>query len=120
MTDWRTATDYEVVAAYSRQYPGICPNRMKIKHAQPVSAFVVTRRTTNSAPFDPRPGAFPPRLPVRTEFVVNGKGQPLTGHEGPVGEQRYSSTLSLTSALDGVGGQRPGRFNPGRDPVPIV
>ena len=93
---------------------------MKIKHAQPGSAFVVTRRTTNSAPFDPRPGAFPPRLPVRTEFVVNGKGQPLTGHEGPVGEQRYSSTLSLTSALDGVGGQRPGRFNPGRDPVPIV
>jgi hypothetical protein len=28
------------------------------------------------------------------------------GHEGPEGEQRYSSTLSLTSALDGVGGQR--------------
>ena len=24
----------------------------------------------------------------------------------------YSSTLSLTSALDGVGGQRPGRFTP--------
>jgi hypothetical protein len=37
-----------------------------------------------------------------------GKGKvPLrTGHEGPQGEQRYSSTLSLTSALDGVGGQR--------------
>jgi len=31
------------------------------------------------------------------------------------GEQRYSFTLSLTSALDGVGGQRhaPGRFTPG-------
>jgi len=29
---------------------------------------------------------------------------------------RYSSTFSLTSALDGVGGQRhaPGRFNPGK------
>jgi hypothetical protein len=28
---------------------------------------------------------------------------PRTGHEGPDGEQRYSSTLSLTLALD-VGG----------------
>jgi len=29
-----------------------------------------------------------------------------TGHGSPKGEYRYSSTLSLTSALDGVGGQR--------------
>jgi hypothetical protein len=29
-----------------------------------------------------------------------------TGHERPEGEYRYSSTLSLTSAPDGVGGQR--------------
>jgi hypothetical protein len=36
-----------------------------------------------------------------------GKVHPRTGHEGPNGEQRYSSTLSLNSALDGeVGGQR--------------
>jgi hypothetical protein len=34
-----------------------------------------------------------------------GKGHPRTGHEGPEGEQRYSSTLSSTSALDAVGGQ---------------
>ena len=34
-----------------------------------------------------------------------GKGHPRTGREGPEGEQRYSSTLSLTLALDGVGGQ---------------
>jgi hypothetical protein len=36
------------------------------------------------------------------------------GHEGPEGKQRYSSTLSLTSALD-LGGwskPRPGRFIP--------
>jgi len=31
---------------------------------------------------------------------------PRSGHEGPEGEKRYSSTLSLTSALVGVGGQR--------------
>jgi hypothetical protein len=34
----------------------------------------------------------------------------------------YSSTPSLTSALDGGGcsNPRPGRFTPGRDPVAIV
>jgi len=41
---------------------------------------------------------------------VKGKGKhevhPRTGHEGPEGELKYSFTLSLTSALDGVGGQR--------------
>jgi hypothetical protein len=35
-----------------------------------------------------------------------GKGHPRTGHEGPEVEQMYSSTLSLTSALVRVGGQR--------------
>ena len=39
-----------------------------------------------------------------------GKGKDAfnrtTGHEGPYGEYRCSSTLSLTSALDGVSGQR--------------
>jgi hypothetical protein len=36
------------------------------------------------------------------------KFQLKTGHEGPQ-EYRYSSTLSLTSALDGVGGQHHAR-----------
>ena len=51
-----------------------------------------------------------------------GKVHPRTGHKDPDGEQRYSSTLSLTSALE-VGGwstPRPGRFAPRKDPVPIV
>ena len=36
------------------------------------------------------------------------KFHPITGHEDPEGVEgyRYSSTLSLTSALDGVGAQR--------------
>jgi hypothetical protein len=46
-----------------------------------------------------------------------------TGHEGPEGKQRYSSTLSLTSALD-VGGwltSRSGHFTTRKkNPVPIV
>ena len=36
----------------------------------------------------------------------NGKVRPRTGHKDPEGEKRYSSTLSLTSELYGVGGQR--------------
>ena len=37
-----------------------------------------------------------------------GKGNVdhITGHQGPEMEYRYNSTLSLNSALDGVGGQR--------------
>jgi len=48
---------------------------------------------------------------------------PITDHDGIEVEQRYSSTLSLSPALDGGGGlstPRPGRFNPGKDPVPFV
>jgi hypothetical protein len=46
---------------------------------------------------------------------------PRTGHEGPEGEERYSSTLSLTSALDGVGGQRyaPPTLSPGKTRYPL-
>ena len=54
--------------------------------------------------------------------MVPIKVLPITGHEGPDGEQMYSSTLSSTSALDGGGwsASRPGRFTTGKDPVPIV
>jgi hypothetical protein len=40
------------------------------------------------------------------------KTLPRTGHGGPDGEKRYSSILSLTSALGGGGKSkpRPGRF----------
>ena len=53
---------------------------------------------------------------------VKGKVHPRTGHEGPEGEQMYSSTLPSTSALDGGEWSTPrlGRFTPGKDPVPIV
>jgi hypothetical protein len=47
-------------------------------------------------------------------ILVIGKYQPITDNEGPEVQQRYSATLSLTSALDGVGGQRrnPAAFPP--------
>ena len=53
---------------------------------------------------------------------VKGKGAPVTGHESPEGEQKYSPTLSLTSALrwGGWSAPRPGRLTPGKDPVHIV
>jgi len=49
-----------------------------------------------------------------------GKVHPRTDHKGTNGE--YSSTLSLTSLLDGVGCQRHATavLHSGKDPVPIV
>jgi hypothetical protein len=63
---------------------------------------------------------------ISLEILSKGKGkgkvQPIAGHEDPEGEQRYSSTLSLTLALDRGGWSTPraGRFTPGKDPVSIV
>ena len=37
---------------------------------------------------------------------IEGKFHPITGHEGPEGEYRHSSSLSLKSVVDEVGGQR--------------
>jgi hypothetical protein len=49
-------------------------------------------------------------MPTTAKVIYSSKGKdkvdPRTGHEGPEGEQRYSSTVSLTSALDRVGVQR--------------
>ena len=47
---------------------------------------------------------------------------PVIGHKGPWGEQRYSSTLFLTSALEGGDGSalRPGRsLPPGKNRYPL-
>jgi hypothetical protein len=51
---------------------------------------------------------------------VKGKVYPRIGYEDPKGERRYSSTLSLTSVLDGVGGQRhaPAALPPGKTRYP--
>jgi len=45
------------------------------------------------------------------------KLQPRTVHEGPKGEWRYGSALSLTSTLDGGGWStpRPDRFTSGKE-----
>jgi hypothetical protein len=56
-------------------------------------------------------------LPELTgSWILKGKVYPRTGHEGPDGEQRYSSTLSLTLAQDGGGWSTPcpGCFTPGK------
>ena len=60
-------------------------------------------------------------IPLSTVFSSKGKGKalPRTGHEGPEGEQMYSSTLSSTLTPEGST-PRPGHFNPEKDPVPIV
>lgn len=38
-------------------------------------------------------------------YTLKGKVHPKRSHEGPKGEQRYTSTVSLTSKLDGVDDQ---------------
>jgi len=50
-----------------------------------------------------------------------GNIHPRTDHEGADGEYRYTSTLSLTSALDGLGGQRhaPAALPPGKTRYPL-
>ena len=49
------------------------------------------------------------------------KVHPITDHEGQEGEKRYSSTLALTSALVGVGGQyhAPADLPPGKTRYPL-
>jgi len=51
---------------------------------------------------------------LHRHYKGKGKVHPRTGHEGPQGEQRYRSTLSLTSAVDRTGWSmpHPGRFTP--------
>ena len=50
-------------------------------------------------------------LVLTTEFI---RVHPRTSHEGPEGEQMFTCTLPSTLT------PRPGRFTPGKDPVPIV
>ena len=63
-------------------------------------------------------------LIVVTTLKGKGKGKvhPRRDHERPEGEQRFSCILSLTSTLDGEGGQHhaPAALPPGKDSVPIV
>jgi hypothetical protein len=54
-------------------------------------------------------------------YKDKGKVHPTRGHEGPEGDYRCSSILSLTSAIDGVGGQRhaPADLPPGKTRYPL-
>jgi len=61
---------------------------------------------------------------ILTKIVHKGKGifHPRTGHEGPEGELRYSSAVSITLVLDvGVlSTPHPSLITPRKDQVPIV
>jgi hypothetical protein len=58
----------------------------------------------------------------KADVKGKGKAHPKKGNEGPEVEQVYSSTLSLTSVLDGAGWSMPcpSHFTPRKDPVPTV
>jgi hypothetical protein len=49
------------------------------------------------------------------------KGHTMTGYKGPRGKQMYSYTLSLTSSLDGISGQRhdPAALTPRKTRYPL-
>ena len=76
-----------------------------------------------------RYGTVPLELTARSGLATDkdeskgkGKVHPRKDHEGPEGEYRYSSTFSLTSALDwgGCSTSRPVGFTIVKDPVTIV
>ena len=59
---------------------------------------------------------------VTVKTSLSGRFHPFTGHEGPQGEYRYSSTLFQTSALEGGEGSalRPGStLPPGKTWYPL-
>jgi hypothetical protein len=63
-------------------------------------------------------GQFGPRLPKGSPALVYSKVLPRTVHEGPEGEYRYSSTLSLSTAIDRgwVVNATPWPLTPGKRP----
>ena len=81
--------------------------------AASIPYFDITRRCVVSCTslfFHRRTELFRPRRkddPKQKNGKGKGKAHPRTGHEGPKLEQRYSSTISLTSALDRGGWSMP-------------
>jgi hypothetical protein len=69
----------------------------------------------STSPPPPLPLALATLGKVKVKFTLE---QAMKAQKG----SRDITTLSLTSALDGVGWltPRPGRFTPGNDPVPVV
>jgi hypothetical protein len=62
------------------------------------------------------------RLFVLSKCTCKSKGHPITGHQGPRGGVEVELYSFSTSAVGGGGwsAPRPGRFTPGKYPVPIV
>jgi hypothetical protein len=61
-------------------------------------------------------------LTVHQTALSKGKGHPITGHEGPTGGIEVQLYSFSTSALGGGAwsAPRPGRFTPGKAPVPTA
>jgi hypothetical protein len=59
------------------------------------------------------------KIKVKVKVKLSLRFNRAPRHEGVLGEWRYSSTHSLTSALDGGewSASRPGRFTPGKEPL---
>ena len=83
-----------------------------------VLSFGVYSQCWNSTLFQ---SLHPAVLIVRNLNPGKGKVISRTVYEGPEGKKRYRSTLSLTSAVDVVGGQRhtPAALPPGKTRYPL-
>ena len=73
-------------------------NKLSKYHGPELFSKSACHRTTTFLPI-----AHYCRCIKRSRGKGKGNGHRRTGHEGPEGKQRYRSTLSLTSALDGCG-----------------
>jgi hypothetical protein len=98
----------------------ISPSRTSDSHTAVYLALKGTQRSLSTLQYPPAPSHLSQLISIVNIHIGKGKGLPGTGREGP--EREYSSTLSLTSALDGDvwSTPRPGSFIPGKDPILIV
>ena len=86
---------FEVVAIWSHASYLVLAAHRKVERVQCIVLSHEGRRSLGAVP-----------VCLKKSVSPCCKILPKTGHEGPEGEWRYKSTPSLTSALDGVGGQR--------------
>jgi hypothetical protein len=94
-----------------------------VKYVSLYCQFAIKWHVLKSPMYQPSSNTLKCSLLLENPVKDKGKGKvhPITGHEGPEVESRYCSTLSLTSTLDGVSGQRhaPAALHPGKTRYPL-
>jgi hypothetical protein len=113
-----SATQLTIYAS-ARQCPFFALGNVdSLVHTTKCSTWISKTKQHSSNPLIPHAAGSPLSKTNNSSAKCKGKVHPRKGHEGPEGELRYSSTLSLTSAQDGVGRQHqiPAALSPGNRP----